>query len=196
MQLSVRRSYFWCHPRLSLPVEYPNYSLSNSGRMDHERFFLEMPVRNSQLQRRVAGNESTPLIAKYRNFWELGAGHLFLLYFLKRLDLFLGRGGSRQFSMNWMLNYKKDERKALLRLGVSWQGLCTIKEGRLLSSLLTSLWPSPPNLPPLHIGRRGEKPQNYAWSFIQIDSSRRYATSIRYGSTLFLSSYGFSGQPY
>ncbi|RDY12386.1 hypothetical protein CR513_02841, partial [Mucuna pruriens] len=29
-----------------------------------------------------------------------------------------------------------------------------------------------------------------------IDSSRRYATSIRYGSTLFLSSYGFSGQPY
>ena len=54
--------------------------------------------------------------------------------------------------MNWMLNSKKDERKALLRLGVSWQGLCTIKEGRLLSCLLTSLWPSPPNLPPLHIG--------------------------------------------
>ncbi|KAL5079336.1 hypothetical protein RYX36_007757, partial [Vicia faba] len=24
--------------------QYPNYSLSNSGRMDHERFFLEMPA--------------------------------------------------------------------------------------------------------------------------------------------------------
>ncbi|GJR24499.1 ribosomal protein S11, chloroplastic [Tanacetum coccineum] len=35
-------------PFCSLPVEYPNYSLSNSG-MDHERFCLEMPIRNSQL---------------------------------------------------------------------------------------------------------------------------------------------------
>ncbi|GKA75710.1 cytochrome c oxidase subunit 1 [Tanacetum coccineum] len=34
-------------PFCSLPVEYPNYSLSNSG-MDHERFCLEMPIRNSQ----------------------------------------------------------------------------------------------------------------------------------------------------
>jgi hypothetical protein len=42
--------------------------------MDHERFFLEMPIRNSQLEKRVAGNESTPLIAKYRDFLELGAG--------------------------------------------------------------------------------------------------------------------------
>jgi len=35
-------------PFCSLPVEYPNYSISNSG-MDHERFCLEMPIRNSQL---------------------------------------------------------------------------------------------------------------------------------------------------
>jgi ribosomal protein S11 len=32
-------------PLCSLPVEYPNYSLSNSG----ERFCLEMSIRNSQL---------------------------------------------------------------------------------------------------------------------------------------------------
>lgn len=35
-------------PFCSLPVEYPNYYISNSG-MDHERFCLEMPIRNSQL---------------------------------------------------------------------------------------------------------------------------------------------------
>nr|GEZ17449.1 ribosomal protein S11, chloroplastic [Tanacetum cinerariifolium] len=35
-------------PLCSLHVEYPNYSLSNS-RMDHERFYLEMPIRNNQL---------------------------------------------------------------------------------------------------------------------------------------------------
>nr|GEV74732.1 hypothetical protein [Tanacetum cinerariifolium] len=35
-------------PFCSLPIKYPNYSLSNSG-MDHERFCLEMPIRNSQL---------------------------------------------------------------------------------------------------------------------------------------------------
>nr|GEW81750.1 ribosomal protein S11, chloroplastic [Tanacetum cinerariifolium] len=34
-------------PFCSLPVEYPNYSLSNSW-MDHERFCLKMPIRNSQ----------------------------------------------------------------------------------------------------------------------------------------------------
>ena len=41
--------------------------------------------------------------------------------------------------MNWTLNYQKDERKVLLLLDVSWQELCTIKEGQLLSGLLTSL---------------------------------------------------------
>nr|GFB35723.1 ribosomal protein S11, chloroplastic [Tanacetum cinerariifolium] len=32
-------------PFCSLPVEYPNYSLSDSE-MDHERFCLEMPISN------------------------------------------------------------------------------------------------------------------------------------------------------
>lgn len=97
------------HACLSLPVEYPDYSLSksNSG-IDHERFCLEMPIRNSQLEKRVAGNESTPVIAKHRNSLELGAGHLFLLYFLQdALDLFLVRGESRsqildfEFEIRW-----------------------------------------------------------------------------------------------
>lgn len=32
-----------------LPPSGISHSLSNSGRMDHERFFREMPIRNSQL---------------------------------------------------------------------------------------------------------------------------------------------------
>ena len=52
--------------------------LGNRSRLD------EMPIRNSQLEKQVAGNESTPVIAKHRDYLELGAGHLFLLYFLQR----------------------------------------------------------------------------------------------------------------
>nr|GEV14235.1 cytochrome c oxidase subunit 1, mitochondrial [Tanacetum cinerariifolium] len=50
-------------PLCSLLVKYSNYSLSNS-RIDHERLCLEMSIRNSQLWKRVAGNESTLVLSK------------------------------------------------------------------------------------------------------------------------------------